>query len=542
MTDPAPHRPRRPAPSPGRLLACAATLCAVACSPATYAGRADREVARLVAEKEGAALADRFDWVQRPVEVDDELLESEEDVAAPTAVGREGATPQNMDLTAALDAGVSSAREYLTRRESLFLQGLSLSNTRFDFGPQLDATVSHVWSKPEGEPIRTGTTIASARASQILSTGGTASVTGLWSTTPNSAALAGLRADNTTLDFNLSQPLMRGAGYTVSHEPLTQGERDLMYEVRDFELFRQDFSISIAQDYFNLVSQRTQLSNEEQNYEGAIFDREKAEAFRQVDRNRDEDLFLARRRAIDAENRLLQAQTDYQLAVDTFRIRLGLPPSVALIIEEVEPPFSPVRLEPDSAVEVAIHNRLDLITARDRVVDAERRLTIAANGLEPDVNLDLNYNTRNSNPRNAGLTTYDASAGLSVEIPLQRVRERNAYRSSLISLDREKRGYELLLENTERDVRDRLRTLDRLEQQIDLQEGNILQEERAVAVTELRYESGDAENRDLLDARNALINAQNALIDLKVEHYISRLRLLRELGLLFIDDAGGMST
>ncbi|GJM21750.1 MAG: hypothetical protein DHS20C15_16650 [Planctomycetota bacterium] len=529
-----------------------------ACSPISYVSDADREVGALLAEKQSETLDGRAEWVKRPEEVSEDVPEptetdsvSEElpdadDVTSSVDIVPPAAPPPlQIDLEQALSIAVDSAREYVTRRETLYLRGLGLTGTRFDFGPQLAATVSHVWNKVE-DTSTTGsatssTTAAAFSASQLLSTGGTVRAGTTWSTTPNGTA-AGERTFGSDVNFSLSQPLLRGAGYEASHEALTQSERDLVYELRDFELFRQDFSIGIAQDYFNLVSRRTRLSNEERNYDNAVFDLEKAKAFRQVDRNKDEDLFLARRRAIDAENRLLEAQTDYELAVDTFRIRLGLAPSVVLEISEVEPPFVPVRLLPDSAVDVAVHNRLDLITARDVVEDRERATRIASNGLLPDVDFDLDYARSNSNPTSDGYDTYNAAAGFSVEIPLQRTRERNTYRASLISLDRERRDYQLLIENTERDVRDRLRTLGRIEQQIELQRDNIAQEQRAVAVTEIRYEAGDAENRDLLDARQALIDAQNELIDLKVEHYISRLRLLRELGLLFIDDVGRMST
>ena len=75
-------------------------------------------------------------------------------------------------------------------------------------------------------------------------------------------------------------------------------------------------------------------------------------------------------------------------------------------------------------------------------------------------------------------------------------------------------------------------------QQIDLQVEQITQEQRAVTVTEIRYESGEASNRDLLDARQALIDAQNRLIDFKADHFIQQLNLRRDLGILFIDEKG----
>jgi outer membrane protein TolC len=326
----------------------------------------------------------------------------------------------------------------------------------------------------------------------------------------------------------------------VSHEALTQGERSIVYAVRDFELFREDFSIGIARDFFDLVSQKQRLANLEQNWRDAQFDQTKAEALRQVDRNQDEDVFLARRRVINAETDLLSARTSYEAAVDAFKLQLGLSSSVPVVIADREPPFEPVALDPDSAVEVALHNRLDLLTAAEQLEDSERAVRIARNGLQADLDLTARYGLSGSQDDVVSAFPEDPSAtvGLALSLPINRQSERNGYRSSLISLDRARRDYTLLTDNTERDIKDQLRQLDRVAQQIELQRQQIEQEQRAVAVTEIRYEAGDVDNRDLLDARQSLVDAQNALIDLKADHFIARLTLLRDMGLLFIDSKG----
>ena len=41
-----------------------------------------------------------------------------------------------------------------------------------------------------------------------------------------------------TLSLDVIQPLLRGAGWAVTLEPLTQAERNLLYAVRDFARFR----------------------------------------------------------------------------------------------------------------------------------------------------------------------------------------------------------------------------------------------------------------------------------------------------------------
>jgi outer membrane protein TolC len=520
-------------------------------TPEEYASDADLEVGVLLAETSDRSLAGREEWVLRPEPAAEPPPPSAEAAAGDSGTALEqvtdgaaeatGEPPLLLDLPTALEIAVQSGREFLNQKESIYLQGLGLTLTRYNFGPLLNATVAYLWSDSKNSAA--GSTLGwNMGVTQILPTGGDFAINGGLVTSHFGGSAD---ADNdplhaSTLNFNLSQPLLRGAGYEVSHEALTQAERSIVYATRDFELFREDFTIGIARDFFDLVSQKQRLANLEQNWKDAQFDQTKAEALRQVDRNRDEDVFLARRRVINAETDLLSARTSYEASVDEFKLRLGLSTSDPVIIADAEPPFEPVRLDPDSAVAVALHNRLDLITADEQLEDSERSLRIARNGLLPDLTLGAGYGLGGDDDQllDAVPDSPSSSFSLALQLPLNRQGERNAYRSALIALDRARRDYTLLLDNTERDILDQLRQLERVEQQIDLQTQQIEQEQRAVAVTEIRYEAGDVDNRDLLDARQSLVDAQNALIDLKVDHFIARLSLLRDLGLLFIDDKG----
>src|SRR5258706_7844428 len=55
-------------------------------------------------------------------------------------------------------------------------------------------------------------------------------------------------------------PLLRGAGM-VNLEPLINGERKLVYQVRTFENFRRGFVISNATQYFRLLSLQQSVLN-----------------------------------------------------------------------------------------------------------------------------------------------------------------------------------------------------------------------------------------------------------------------------------------
>ena len=537
---------------------------------AWYAADADREVHAVLEKYSARALGDRNHSVRQPLALPEEPGDIGQSTAtepasasnpavagsrpASSTVGSDaqravssqpieapGAKPIRLDE--ALKLAFTSSRDFQDQKEGLYLSGLGYTLTRYQFGPILDNTISYVYNFRENQPY--GDSLgADLGVSQVLPLGGTVGVTGRvgGSRSNNPAAPLDQQDFNydSSLVLNLRQPLLRGAGYEASHEALTQGQRELLYSIRAFELFREDFSIRVANAYYQLVSQRRQLDNDEQNYRDAIYDRQKAQALRQVDRYKDDDVFLARRREIEAEDALLQSRTRYNAAIDDFKILLGMPTTTAIRIVDDEPPFENVRLDPNSAVDVALKNRLDLHTTLDRVDDAERRTRIAGNQLLPDLNVTGSIGL-DSDP-----TPYDearprrsnGSVGVELKLPLDRKSERNAYRSAQIGLNQARRELTRQQDEVTRDVLDQLRVLRQVEKRIDLQADQVKFETRAVEVTRIRYESGEASTRDLLDARRALNSAQNSLIELRVQHFIGRLRLRRTLGILFIDESG----
>lgn len=525
------------------LVACAA------CSTSWYREDADAEVEEVLADGTQRTLGERESWVIQPKVEEPPPAPPPPEPDAPQDEPAGGAkaaaevppalASEVFDLPRALETAVRQNREFLARREGMYRTGLSISLTRFQFGPQFAAAISYLWPRSESG-IESHGVGGTASASQILPTGGSlavnAGVDADWSFGPGT----GDPVYGTNAGVSLTQPLLRGFGYDISHESLTQAERELTYAIRDFEDFREGFSIDIARQFFELTSQKQTLANEEQNYHSAVFDRQKAEALLLVGRNPEQEVFRARRREIEAKDQLINAQAAYDRAVDEFKILLGLPTTTRIELAESEPPYVPVRWEVSSAVAAARHNRLDLITERQRVEDVERALRIAENALLPDLSLVANWGVAGAagDLGDAAPDEWNSSVGLSMEIPLQQKSERNSYVSSLISLEQARRNLQLREDQLDLDIRDAMRSLKSLEERIVLQAEQIEQEKRAVTVTEIRYESGQLDNRDMLEARQALFDAQNALIRLKVQHFVARLNLLKDMGLFFVDDRG----
>lgn len=494
------------------------------CSPSWYAANADAEVSTLLDHDTEEVLGDRAEWVIQP----------ETEPEAPAATPKERSAEKQevdpramqVDLPTALKTAVRHNREYQDQRDALFLDGLATTRVDFDFGPQLRASVTPTFVDGTGRSSDTNV-LGNFSASQLLPTGGTLFA--------NSDVLTDDWGQGYSL--TLSQPLLRRFGYENSHEVLTQTERSLVYRIRSFELFRQDFSIGVASAFFVLITEKRTVANEEANYREAVFDLDKAQAMARLGRNDEQDVFRARRREIEANDSYIAAKARYQSSIDAFKIEMGLPISTDIEIVDQDPPFRPVRLNLESAVNAAKHNRLDLMTLRDQIEDTKRRVRIAENNLLPD--LDLNVTGGYDDLLGTGGDgAWSVGASITAEIPLQRLPERNIYSRALIAVDNAEREYSLQLDQLEVNIRDQLRQMDSLEQRILLQQEQITEEQRAVKVSEIRVAAGDLDNRDLLDARLSLVNAQNDLIRLQADHFVRSLRLMRDLGVLFVDDNG----
>ena len=515
-------------------------LLAAGCSADDYSRRAGRTADSLLAKRDEVVLGPREASVVYPEAAvpaaAEDALESEPAEAEPGGGGeRPNATV--LDLRQALAIAYGSNRQMTDRREGLHLQALSLSGTRHAYTPQLSMTLGYLFDdRPNVPDFNSGT--ASFSASQILPTGAKLSL----DASSGAEAIEGTEAIyDSFVGLSLAQPLLRGGGYAVTHEPLIQAERNMVYAIRDFELFREDFSIDVARRFYDLVNQKQSIDNQQRNLESNEFGRRQAEALFAVGRANELDVLRARRSELNARNDLLEAQENLDFALDSFRIFLGLPPEQPIDVEPDSPAFTPVAYEVRSAVEVAFANRLDLLNRQEQLEDVERSVRLARNVLLPDLDLVLSTSQGTVDGDDFGGSDFernDTSVQVTLGVPLDRVRERNAYRSAEISLARARRDLEEFEDQLRVSIQSSFRELERRLQSLEIQRQLIEDQTKNLRIAELRFERGELPNRDVVEANQSLLDAQNALIDEQVNYEIARLRLLRDLGILFVDDTG----
>src|SRR5258705_3039790 len=511
------------------LVASTLGVCALAgCTADMYEREADRVVGDILHEGSDRTLGGRHESIERPKEAPAEPAPAPAAEAAPEAV-------QVLSLANALGIAIQSNREYLSQKESLYLTALGLAGRRRSLRPIVAAALTYLFAGGNTLPETHATGLVMS-ISQLLPTGGNLSATGT-----TGLSTLGDDAFSSSASIRLTQPLLRGAGREVAYEALTQAERGLIYAIRDYELYREGFSISVASGFYNLVQQRQAVENQRHSLDGFVFGRKQAEALFSVGRTSELEVLRARRSELTSQNTLIEAEQSYHLAVDRFRIFLGLPEDHRIDVAPEEPAFVPVGWDIGSAVQVAKKNRLDFLNRKEQLEDAHRGVRIAKNGLLPDLSLGVGY-TRLGGP-DASFLQQDFpdesySAGLTLELPIDQRPQRDAYRTSQIALARAERSFSQFEDDLEVDVQSTFRELARSKQSLDIQTQLISDQERNVKIAQLRFEQGNFSNRDVVEAQQSLLDARNALIQEKVSYEIARLGLLKNLGILFIDEKG----
>lgn len=521
------------------------------CSTEHYLQSADQETYQVISEKETAVLGAPTDFKleEEPPKAMPTLPPSappSEEESSGVEVVPEGARVLNLDE--ALKTATEHSRQYLSQKEDLYLSALAATLERYRWSAILDGGISATVVR-QGKEDRYGTSKLALGVVKKLAQGGEISAD---LATELSEGFAGNVEDSywSSVSVRFSQPLLRGAGKEIAQEALVQAERDVIYAVRDFARFRQTFVVDIAEGYYRVLEQRQVVENEWSNYQNLKSDRLRQELMAKAGRLRGIEVDQARQRELQGRNRWVLAKENYELVLDQFKITLGLPTDANVVLDPAElnklseEELAPIDMQPQEAIRVALSSRLDLKVSYDRLEDVSRRLKIADDNLGWELNLDLSAQA-SSRPRHdlTGLQfdegTY--SAGLALNFPLDRKAERNAYRQALISVERQKRSLSLKEDNIKLEVRRSYRKLRQAMESYRIQRMSVDLARKRVESTSLMLQAGRAITRDLLEAREALVEAENALARALVSYLIARLEFERDIGTLAPSDNGGQA-
>lgn len=205
---------------------------------------------------------------------------------------------------------------------------------------------------------------------------------------------------------------------------------------------------------------------------------------------------------------------------------------------------------------LAIENRLDLMNAKARVMDARRRLEVAANQLQAILSVtaeaDIGTGPGRASPLDFRGDNSIYRFGLQFTAPLDQVLVRNNYRRALVNYQRARRDYMLLEDTIKASVRLgwRLLSVNRVNfetnrqnvrtaaKQLDLtveMDGQVI---KGAASGQAGTTAGGGQGLNLLNALNGVLGTQNQLIQIWIQAEQARINIYRDMDIMELDERG----
>ncbi len=200
------------------------------------------------------------------------------------------------------------------------------------------------------------------------------------------------------------------------------------------------------------------------------------------------------------------------------------------------------------AIELALKRRLDLSNQQARVVDSWRKIRVAKDALEADLDVflraDIATQPDSDNPLDFSSEASSYRVGVALDGPLNRLAERNNYRAELIEYQRQRRDWIGQRDSVVQAVRRDLRTLDAEKLNFEISRQSLIAAARQVEQARLQLLSPDlpgndsSKTRDALNALSSLLAAKNSLIASWVDYETARYQLLLDIESLDLEQYG----
>jgi outer membrane protein len=328
--------------------------------------------------------------------------------------------------------------------------------------------------------------------------------------------------------IELRQPLMRGGRIYVATRPIHDAEFNL--GILESQLRAQILQV-IAQTteaYYNTILAQRLIEVSQQAIRRDLDLIEASEALFRAGRSSQRDVLSAQIRLSDDQADLASRQADLERSQLTLRDVLGLPIGESITLADTTVPFRSVKMRLDAWVETALANRPEIQAVLYRLDQSALTVRVASNDVLPKLDL-VGLFRRNDFSNSAsgawGLDSQTWVAGVEFEIPFGNVAARERLRSARLLHARIERELANTRRVIELEVRDEVIRLRQNLEDLKAQTAKVEQARSKLEVAQVRFSRGLANNFDVTDAQNDLVNAESDLLAAIVDYTSGLARL-----------------
>ncbi len=443
-----------------------------------------------------------------------------------------------LTLPQAVALATAHNREYQSQREALYIKALDLRLTRHEFETQFFGGGGAGYNADRNDEV---IGIESRLGFNRLLAGGTrisVELASAWAEVLTGNLRSGLAS---ILSVTIAQPLLRGSDRRVVLETLTQAERDTLYQVRAFNRFRKAFVVSVISEYYRVLQRLDAVNSARSHYSTLAWLDERVKDLADAGRVPLIELDRVRQEKLQAANIYSLAERDYKQALDEFKIVLSLPATAQLDLDEMEfealkqREMTPPNFTEEKVIKAALVQRLDVANSADAIIDAQRKVFVAADSLRAEANLIGTANAisaRRADRQSLDWLREEYGIGLELDLALDRVPEQTVYRKALITLNQRQREYDFAADIVTLEVRQAHRDLVEAAERYSVLSDALILAQKRFDNTFLLLQYGKASSRRVLTAQNDLFNAQNDAAQALVDYNIATLNFYRDTGAL----------
>lgn len=411
----------------------------------------------------------------------------------------------NLTLDKCIQIALAGNLDMRTAREQLKITESSYRVTKSVTDIGGTASGEESWAKDNSR-----TDSADVTLSKYFLTGGTASLTGSGTHTPDGDSSYG-----SDVELSISQPLLQGYGGTNSYYTLA-GRKIYDEQIaiaRTLQSNKRSLIYSVTAAYYGLIGAQRSI----QIAENAV---DESQRLLKAAQTKKEEGLVAKIDVIRAEVQLastqanlVSARRNFETLTDSFVNLLGLELGTPLTVD-TSINYTVRTINLDSAINLAMENRTDYRSAELSLALARITFKITKRNLLPEVNLNASYGRSNSGGGFSDLFHLNNSswaASLSWSVPFWQ--DRTSLKESYIQEAARQIIDEINLEDTKRsialEVRQAITSVLEAEENLQIIGKSVTAAEESLRLAKLSYEEALVSYLDVVSAQNDYTQVQN---------------------------------
>jgi len=353
---------------------------------------------------------------------------------------------------------------------------------------------------------------------------------------------------NSSLNFTITQPLLRGAGPFANTALVKIARRSLALSRSTFEAEVNDAILQVVSQYWSAVQARGALDVQQKSLKLAEASYERDRRSLELGALPPLDIYRSQSEVAARKVEVIQASYALTQAEEALRLTIGAdrdPQIHALDLDLTEKPQSEGNLEnidAETALAKALTQRPELDVAKDSLANDEMNIRLARNQLEPNLSLQGFYQSSGLGGNEYNLLTgkfvapggfgssmsqlfgfgYPGYGGtLSLTLPVRNRGGQATLGNALVSRTHDLYTSGQIQEQITREVHDAVHQLDEAIQALAAGTASFDLAQKSLASEQRKFELGAETNFFVLDAQTRLAQAELILLQTQVNYRIA---------------------